>query len=125
MTGGLDTGAPEPPIWSTDDCLLSTRELFRIWTFWVPARRSERGGPVPARLIPGPVRVSTYLDGYTPDGHGLAGPLPTAPNVWMPGGFSGNGFKLASAIGEVAADLIRHGKTSLPIAHLDPGRYLT
>jgi hypothetical protein len=29
------------------------------------------------------------------------------------------------AIGEVAADLIRHGKTSLPIAHLDPGRYLT
>ena len=27
--------------------------------------------------------------------------------------------------GRVAADLIRHGKTSLPIAHLDPGRYLT
>jgi sarcosine oxidase len=39
--------------------------------------------------------------------------------------FSGHGFKLAPAIGEVAADLIRHGNTSLPIAHLHPGRYRT
>jgi sarcosine oxidase len=76
-------------------------------------------------LIPGPVRVSAFMDGYTPDGHALVGPLPAAPNVWMLGGFSGHGFKLAPAIGEVAADLIRHGKTSLSIAHLDPGRYLT
>ena len=29
------------------------------------------------------------------------------------------------AIGAGAADLIRHGNTSLPIAYLGPGRYLT
>ena len=63
----------------------------------MPTRRSERAGPVPAGLIAGPVRVSAYMDGYTPDGHGLVGPLPAAPNVWMFGGFSGHGFKLAPA----------------------------
>jgi len=33
----------EPPIWSTDDCLLSTRELVRIWTFWVPGSAGDAG----------------------------------------------------------------------------------
>jgi sarcosine oxidase len=76
-------------------------------------------------LIPNPIRVSAYMDGYTPDGHAFVGPMPAAPNVWVLGGFSGHGFKFSPAIGQITADLIRHGKTELPITHLDPARHLT
>lgn len=74
-------------------------------------------------LTPDPIRVSAYMDGYTPDGHALAGPLPAAPNVWLLGGFSGHGFKLSPAIGQAVTDLIRYGKTDLPVAHLNPSRW--
>jgi sarcosine oxidase len=73
-------------------------------------------------LVPGPIRVSAYMDGYTPDGHALVGQLPATPHVWLLGGFSGHGFKFSPAIGQAAADLICHGKTGLPIAFLDPAR---
>lgn len=74
-------------------------------------------------LDPGPIRVSAHMDGYTPDGHALVGPAPSAPNTWLLGGFSGHGFKLSPAIGQAVTDLITHGKTDLPIAHLDPCRW--
>jgi sarcosine oxidase len=63
------------------------------------------------------------MDGYTPDGHALAGPLPATPNVWLLGGFSGHGFKLSPAIGQAVTDLIRRGKTDLPVEHLKPSRW--
>jgi sarcosine oxidase len=74
-------------------------------------------------LAPGPIRVSAYMDGYTSDGHALAGPLPATPHVWLLGGFSGHGFKLSPAIGQAVTDLIRHGRTDLPVAHLKPSRW--
>ncbi|MDT7559715.1 MAG: sarcosine oxidase [Pseudonocardiales bacterium] len=74
-------------------------------------------------LVPTPVRVSAYLEAYTTDGHALVGQLPGAENVWLLGAFSGHGFKMASAFGQVAADLVANGKTSLPIEHLDPARF--
>ena len=42
-------------------------------------------------LIPGPVRVSAYMDGYTLDGHALVGPVPGVPNLWLLGGSPGTG----------------------------------
>ena len=74
-------------------------------------------------LVPTPVRVSAYLDAYTSDDHGLVGALPGADNVWLLGAFSGHGFKLATAFGQVAADLVTDGKTDLPIEQLDPARF--
>lgn len=80
-----------------------------------------------ARLLPGldptPVRVSTYMDAYTTDGHAVVGRLPGAGNVWLLGAFSGHGFKMAPALGQVAAELATDGKTGLPIEHLDPARF--
>jgi sarcosine oxidase len=80
-----------------------------------------------ARLLPGldptPVRVSTYMDAYTSDGHAVVGRLPGAENVWVLGAFSGHGFKMAPAFGQVAAELVADGKTGLPIEHLDPARF--
>jgi sarcosine oxidase len=75
-------------------------------------------------LVPSPVRVSAYMDAYTTDGHALVGAMPGIENVWLLGGFSGHGFKMAPAFGRVAADLVSDGKTSLPIEHLDPARLL-
>lgn len=74
-------------------------------------------------LVPEPVRVSAYMDAYTTDGHGLVGRAPGTENVWLLGGFSGHGFKMAPAFGQVAADLVRTGTTQLPIEHLDPARF--
>ncbi|HEX4246956.1 MAG TPA: N-methyl-L-tryptophan oxidase [Pseudonocardia sp.] len=75
-------------------------------------------------LVPTPVRVASYMDAYTTDGHALVGQLPGTDNVWLLGAFSGHGFKMATAFGQVAADLVTEGKSTLPIDHLDPSRYL-
>ena len=41
-----------------------------------------------------------------------------AENVWFAAGLSGHGFKFASVLGEVLADLCEHGRTELPIEFL-------
>ena len=74
-------------------------------------------------LIPEPVRVSAYMDAYTTDRHGIVGRAPGADNVLLLGGFSGHGFKMAPALGQIATELALTGETALPIAHLDPARF--
>jgi sarcosine oxidase len=76
-------------------------------------------------LVPTPVRVAAYMDAYTSDAHALVGQMPGTSNVWLLGAFSGHGFKMAPAFGQVAAELALDGKTSLPIEHLNPTRFLT
>lgn len=74
-------------------------------------------------LHPDPIRIGTYADAFSPDGHGLVGRHPEHENVTVLAGFSGHGFKLAPAIGEAAADLVTNGTTQRGIAHLDPARF--
>lgn len=74
-------------------------------------------------LIPEPARVGVYFDGYTNDHHPFVGLLPADERIVVMGGFSGHGFKMASALGLAAAELINQGKTSLPIDHLTPSRF--
>lgn len=74
-------------------------------------------------LRPTPVRVAAYMDAYSTDGHALVGRLPGTENVWVLGAFSGHGFKMAPAFGQVARDLVVDGKTTLPIEHLSPTRF--
>lgn len=73
-------------------------------------------------LVPVPCRVSTYVEGYTADGHGVVGVLPEAPNVIVGYGFSGHGFKMSPTFGKVLAELATEGTSSLPIGHLQPTR---
>ena len=40
-------------------------------------------------------------------------------------GFSGHGFKMALAMGQVASDLALDGGTDLPIEHPAPARFVT
>jgi sarcosine oxidase len=81
-----------------------------------------------AELLPGlrpnPIRVSVHMDGYTADRHALVGALPGQPGVWLLGGFSGHGFKLAPVFGQLMAELLTEAKPLLPIDRFDPARSL-
>lgn len=59
----------------------------------------------------------------TPDGHFIVDHHPTFPQVIVIAGLSGHGFKFASVLGEVAADLVSDGTTPLPIDFLRIGRF--
>ncbi|UVI36682.1 N-methyl-L-tryptophan oxidase [Brevibacterium spongiae] len=80
-----------------------------------------------ARCHPGlestPSRISVHMDAYTTDEHALVGPVPGSDKVFVLGGYSGHGFKLAPVMGEIAKDLAVDGVTSHPIAHLAPERF--
>lgn len=75
-------------------------------------------------LDPEPVRVAICLQEFSPDHNFVVGPLPAAPAIVALMGFSGHGFKFASAIGEAAADFAVDGSTDLPVAHLAAERFL-
>jgi sarcosine oxidase len=59
----------------------------------------------------------------TPDEHFLLGLHPDHENVIVAGGGSGHGFKFASVIGEIAAQLARGESPSLDIGLLSPRRF--
>ena len=64
-------------------------------------------------LAAGPVlTLKTCIYTNTPDEHFIIDTLPSHPQVSMAAGFSGHGFKFASVIGEIMADLAQHGETS-------------
>jgi sarcosine oxidase len=74
-------------------------------------------------LVPEPLRVSAYMDAFTADHRPVVGHLQDLPGAVLLCGFSGHGFKLAPVVGEVAADLVLHGRTRHAIECFDsPGR---
>jgi sarcosine oxidase len=75
-------------------------------------------------LVPRPVRAVVCADGYTVDETGLLGSVPGMDGVVVAVGFSGHGFKMASSLGAVAADLVAEGTTATEISFLDPARFL-
>jgi sarcosine oxidase len=59
-------------------------------------------------------RVCLYT--VTPDQHFVIDRHPEFPQVALAAGFSGHGFKFASVVGEILADLAEKGQTDWPIA---------
>jgi len=59
----------------------------------------------------------------TPDAHFLIGLHPQHFRVAIAAGFSGHGFKFASVVGAILADLALDGSTSQPIGFLAPSRF--
>ena len=59
----------------------------------------------------------------SPDGHFALGLHPEHSRVTIAAGFSGHGFKFASVIGEVLADLALSGTTRHPLGFLSPQRF--
>lgn len=71
-------------------------------------------------IHPDPSESSSYSEGFTADRWPIVGPL--LPDVTVLTGFSGNGFALAPAMGEIAADLALSGTTSRDIVDMAVGR---
>jgi glycine/D-amino acid oxidase-like deaminating enzyme len=64
----------------------------------------------------GPIRkASVCIYTLTPDRHFLIDLHPEHPQIVFAAGFSGHGFKFASVVGEILADLAEHGRTDQPI----------
>lgn len=68
-------------------------------------------------------RHATCLYTMTPDGHFVIGLHPRHPEVAVAVGFSGHGFKFASAVGPILAELALDGRTTRPVGFLAPGRF--
>ena len=83
--------------------------------------------PALRRFIPdadGPLlSLRTCLYTNSPDHHFIIDHLPGHPRVTIACGFSGHGFKFASVIGEIIADLSVTGSTRLPAAFLGLRRF--
>ena len=75
-------------------------------------------------LEPEVVRAKVCMYTNTPDRHFLVGAAPGRANVTVLGGFSGHGFKFASVLGDIAADLATEGRTAHPIDLFNPARAL-
>lgn len=69
-------------------------------------------------LDPHPVRISTFIESYTRSMHEYIRPLPSDSNITVLGGFSGHGFKMCPAIGEIGADLAVGDAPSIDIDFL-------
>ena len=78
--------------------------------------------PILRKMIPdgdGPLlsmKVCLYTN--SPDGHFIIDRHPAHEHVTIACGFSGHGFKFASVVGEILADLATSGKTELPAQFL-------
>jgi len=69
------------------------------------------------------LEMKTCLFTNSPDEHFLVDLHPDAPEVALAAGFSGHGFKFASVIGEIMADLALHGSTRHEIELFRLGRF--
>lgn len=80
-----------------------------------------------ARLMPGldptAIRVSTWTEGFTPDGVPLVGPSPANNNVILAVGMSGQGFKFAPMIGSIVADYVSTNESADAIDIMSSRRF--
>ncbi len=92
-----------------------------------PADWSALAELLPA-AIPGvsalPTRVTGNIYARTPDGQFVLGRLRGDPRMVVAGGCGGHGFKHATGVGEVIADLVQDKEPRSPLAFADPDRFL-
>jgi sarcosine oxidase len=85
--------------------------------------REQMASRLPA--LNGPMLMaSTCMYTMTPDQHFVVGLHPLHPQVAIACGFSGHGFKFATVMGEILADLAMTRQTTHPIEFLSPQRFL-
>lgn len=75
-------------------------------------------------LASGQLRAATTcMYTLTPDHHFVIGTHPRHPQVTLASPCSGHGFKFASVVGEILADLAIEGATSHPVSLFSPSRF--
>jgi sarcosine oxidase len=98
----------------TIDRAVSEHEVDEMRAF-ASARIPALNGPL--------LQAKTCMYTTTPDEHFVIGRHPGHDNVVIACGFSGHGFKFASVVGEILADLALEGGTDHPIELFDPVRF--
>lgn len=68
------------------------------------------------------LQAQTCMYTNTPDLHFVLAPHPKYPQITVAAGFSGHGYKMASVVGEILADLAMDGETKHPIDLFSPTR---
>jgi sarcosine oxidase len=102
-----DADAPRGPVSQTE-----SEAIARALRLYVPAA----AGPV--------LRTGACIYTRTRDEHFIVGPHPRWPRLVLASPCSGHGFKFASLLGDVLADLATTGATSAPVDLFQPGRFL-
>ena len=69
------------------------------------------------------IRTWSGTEGYLPDRQPVLSPSATTPGLFHGFGFSGAGFQIGPAAGEVLAELVRDGVSSTPIDTFSIGRF--
>lgn len=104
---------------------------------WQPGQELERFGAYPEderdlrRVLDAymPGAAGRLLKGtvckyeMTPDDNFIIDRHPDHSNVWMAGGFSGHGFKFASVVGEILADLVESGHSEQDLSLFQLSRF--
>ena len=67
--------------------------------------------------------MTTCLFTNTPDEHFIIDAHPEYPQVYLAAGFSGHGYKFASVVGEIIADMVLEGGSDLDISLFLLGRF--
>jgi sarcosine oxidase len=92
-----------------------TPEDERILREDVEAYLADAAGPT--------MRLETCLFTNAPDSRFVIDSHPVHPEVTVAAGFSGHGFKFASVVGSVVADLVTDGRTDHPIEQFGIDRF--
>lgn len=71
------------------------------------------------------IRAWSGTEGYLPDRQPVIGRSATTPGLFHAFGFSGAGFQIGPAVGEVLAELVRDGRTPTPIDAFSITRFQT
>ncbi|MCD6370211.1 MAG: FAD-binding oxidoreductase [Thermoplasmata archaeon] len=78
---------------------------------------------IPALKYANVIRIWGGYYAETPDGNAAIGRIKEIDEYYIAAGFSGHGFMLAPAVGEMVAEDIIYGKTSKPLWFYDPYRF--
>jgi sarcosine oxidase len=89
----------------------------------VEAMRAALWNRIPALASGALVQAMTCLYTLTPDHHFIVGPHPAHRQVTIASPCSGHGFKFATVIGEIIADLVIDGETRHDIGLFSPARF--
>lgn len=79
---------------------------------------------IPAVAHAAVIRSWSGIDGAMPDDRPVLGQSPTTPGLFHAFGFSGHGFQLGPAVGEVLAELVLKGGTETDVSGLSLTRFL-
>lgn len=114
---GVVAYQPDEPLHARDDC---RRELDPEYEEAIRAALRER---LPAYADAEWAGGFAGAYDYTPDWNPLLGWAPAVEGFYLALGWSGHGFKLAPAVGEVVADTILGRTPAIDVGPLDPGRF--